>query len=60
VGSILTSVEEGQKIARADELGYFAFGEHQKFLWGDTANHQVDLLSCCCSRKVLLSGTKTC
>lgn len=26
VGSILTSVEEGQKVARADELGYFAFG----------------------------------
>lgn len=27
VGSILTSVEEGQKVARTDELGYFAFGE---------------------------------
>lgn len=27
MGSILTSVEEGQKIARADELGYFAFGQ---------------------------------
>lgn len=26
VGSILTSVDEGQKVARADELGYFAFG----------------------------------
>lgn len=27
VGSILTSVEEGQHVARADELGYFAFGK---------------------------------
>ncbi|WVQ98224.1 phosphatidylserine decarboxylase [Kwoniella sp. CBS 9459] len=26
VGSILTTVEEGQEISRADELGYFAFG----------------------------------
>ncbi|KAK8847556.1 phosphatidylserine decarboxylase [Kwoniella newhampshirensis] len=26
VGSILTTVEEGQNIDRADELGYFAFG----------------------------------
>ena len=26
VGSILTSVDEGQKVNRADELGYFAFG----------------------------------
>ncbi|WWD21646.1 phosphatidylserine decarboxylase [Kwoniella shandongensis] len=26
VGSILTSVEEGQEVDRADELGYFAFG----------------------------------
>ncbi|WVF69626.1 phosphatidylserine decarboxylase [Kwoniella sp. CBS 6097] len=26
VGSILTTVEEGQEINRADELGYFAFG----------------------------------
>jgi phosphatidylserine decarboxylase len=28
VGSILTSVEEGQHVNRADELGYFAFGKH--------------------------------
>jgi phosphatidylserine decarboxylase len=27
VGSILTSVEEGQHVNRADELGYFAFGK---------------------------------
>lgn len=27
VGSILTTVDEGQKVKRADELGYFAFGE---------------------------------
>lgn len=27
VGSILTSVTEGQKVNRSDELGYFAFGE---------------------------------
>ncbi|WWC59635.1 phosphatidylserine decarboxylase [Kwoniella dejecticola CBS 10117] len=26
VGSILTTVEEGQEVDRADELGYFAFG----------------------------------
>jgi phosphatidylserine decarboxylase len=26
VGSILTSVEEGQLVERGDELGYFAFG----------------------------------
>ena len=26
VGSILTTVEEGQMIDRADEMGYFAFG----------------------------------
>ncbi|KAK6903556.1 phosphatidylserine decarboxylase [Kwoniella mangroviensis CBS 8507] len=26
VGSILTTVEEGQEVNRADELGYFAFG----------------------------------
>lgn len=26
VGSIATSVEEGQSIDRAEELGYFAFG----------------------------------
>ena len=26
VGSILTTVEEGQQVERADELGYFAFG----------------------------------
>jgi phosphatidylserine decarboxylase len=26
VGSIATTVEEGQDIDRADELGYFAFG----------------------------------
>ncbi|WVW78263.1 phosphatidylserine decarboxylase [Kwoniella bestiolae CBS 10118] len=26
VGSILTTVEEGQEVERADELGYFAFG----------------------------------
>jgi hypothetical protein len=28
VGSILTTVKEGQMIDRADELGYFAFGEY--------------------------------
>ena len=27
VGSIATTVQEGQTIQRADELGYFAFGE---------------------------------
>ncbi len=27
VGSILTTVEEGQMIDRAEEMGYFAFGE---------------------------------
>lgn len=26
VGSILTSVNEGQEVERGDELGYFAFG----------------------------------
>lgn len=26
VGSILTSVDEGQEVERGDELGYFAFG----------------------------------
>ncbi|OXH00057.1 phosphatidylserine decarboxylase [Cryptococcus neoformans A5-35-17] len=26
VGSILSSVEEGQEVKRGDELGYFAFG----------------------------------
>lgn len=26
VGSIATTVEEGQQVQRADELGYFAFG----------------------------------
>lgn len=29
VGSIVTTVEEGTKVARGDEFGYFAFGTFQ-------------------------------
>ena len=35
VGSIKTTVREGEEVKRGQEFGYFAFGEHQpnKFLF---------------------------
>ena len=29
VGSIVTTVQEGQQVKRGDEFGYFAFGEYR-------------------------------
>ena len=70
VGSIKTTVEEGDTVKRGQEFGYFAFGE----LWllilvlvveGDSFADErfyieVDRRLWCCSKRALLSGMKIC
>jgi phosphatidylserine decarboxylase len=74
VGSILTSVEEGQHVKRTDELGYFAFGESTSSLsllnivielcrvLFRSSQHGTDSkvarLLSCSSKKVLWNGTR--
>ena len=54
VGSILTSVEEGQEVERADELGYFAFGESPRLIVSLSLTRvQVDRPLCACLKRAL-------
>jgi hypothetical protein len=63
VGSILTTVKEGDMVDRADELGYFAFGRlsHSE-LEGNEADERFkgDLLLFACLKRGRWNGMRIC
>ena len=72
VGSIKTTVEEGDTVKRGQEFGYFAFGEScllililvvvvEGDLWADERFYiEVDRRLWCCLKRAWLSGMRIC